>query len=72
MVRKEGEGGGQESAEERAARVVALFEVIEDGDLWRWEVPGSREAYAGLGAQGVEFDAEKNPALWDQVREPGV
>lgn len=63
-------GGGAESAEERGARIVRLFELVEDGDLWRWEVPGSRESYAGLGAQGTEFDAEKNPRLWEQVRRP--
>ena len=26
--------------------------MIEDGDLWRWRIPGSREFYAGEPAPG--------------------
>ena len=30
-----------------SADLKAMFEMIEDGDLWLWRLPGSREFYAG-------------------------
>jgi hypothetical protein len=40
---------------------------VEDGDLWRWQVPGSREFYSGLSTLGLEYDVAKNPAIFDTL-----
>ena len=39
----------------------ALIDYIEDRDLWKWELPFSREVAAGLEAQPTEF------ATWDTL-----
>lgn len=43
------------------------FKFIEDGDLWRWQLPGGKAFYAGLHARNIEFDAVKNPGVFDQL-----
>jgi len=47
-----------------AARMVAF---VEDGDLWRWKVAGSKAFYAYLKTLDLEFDAVKNPGIFDQL-----
>ena len=44
-----------------------LFQYIEDADLWRWKLPHSKECHAGLGELNLEYDANKNPAIFDQL-----
>lgn len=43
------------------------FKFIEDGDLWRWQIPGAKAFYAGLRARGIEYHAVKNPSVFDQL-----
>lgn len=49
---------------EEVARCVAY---IEDGDLWRWRLPGAKAFYAGLKALGLEYDANENPHIFDTL-----
>ena len=56
----EGGGGGSlGAAAESAARVLRLFALIEDNDLYRHALPGSKEFAAGFHALGLELDASK-------------
>ncbi|KAK7380128.1 hypothetical protein VNO78_32557 [Psophocarpus tetragonolobus] len=48
-------------------RVRQLFLYIEDGDLWRWRLPNSKAFRSGLKDLNIEFDARKNPTLFDQL-----
>jgi hypothetical protein len=45
----------------------ALFAYIEDSDLWRWALPGSKAFFAGFTALGLDLDARRNPAIFDQL-----
>jgi len=44
------------------------FMHVEDADLWRWALEGSREFHAGLGALSLEYDVHKNPDIFDQLQ----
>ncbi|KAK7270690.1 hypothetical protein RJT34_26024 [Clitoria ternatea] len=48
-------------------RVKKLFQYIEDGDLWRWRLHNSKAFSSGLKDLNIEFDARKNPSLFDQL-----
>ncbi|RDY14246.1 hypothetical protein CR513_00706, partial [Mucuna pruriens] len=48
-------------------RVKQLFRYIEDGDLWRWRLQNSKGFSSGLKDLNIEFDARKNPSLFDQL-----
>ncbi|KAL2967782.1 hypothetical protein AAZX31_16G193700 [Glycine max] len=52
---------------EEFERVRKLFLYIEDGDLWRWRLPNSKAFRSGLKDLDIEFDARKNPSLFDQL-----
>ena len=52
---------------EEFERVRQLFLYTEDGDLWRWRFPNSKAFGSGLKDLNIEFDARKNPSLFDQV-----
>ncbi|KAL4859293.1 hypothetical protein ACK3TF_001036 [Chlorella vulgaris] len=49
------------------AQQQSLFRYIEDADLWRWQLPHSKAFTAGLMSLCLEYDARKNPAIWDQL-----
>ncbi|ESW24587.1 hypothetical protein PHAVU_004G143000 [Phaseolus vulgaris] len=44
-----------------------LFLYVEDGDLWRWRLQNSKAFSSGLKDLNIEFDARKNPSLFDQL-----
>jgi hypothetical protein len=44
-----------------------LFEYVQDADLWRWQLPNSKAFHAGLGSMGLEYDATKNPHIFEQL-----
>ncbi|CAJ1952251.1 unnamed protein product [Sphenostylis stenocarpa] len=48
-------------------RARQLFLYIEDGDLWRWRLQNSKDFSSGLKDLNIEFDARKNPSLFDQL-----
>lgn len=48
-------------------RVKQLFKYIEDGDLWRWRLQNSKAFSCGFNDLNIEFDARKNPSLFDQL-----
>lgn len=52
---------------EGAARVLRLYDYIEDHDLWKHALPDSKEFSAGFAAMQLEFDASKNAVLWDTL-----
>lgn len=43
------------------------FRYIEDADLWRWRLPDSRAFHAGLAALRLEYDVNRNPAIFDAL-----
>ncbi|GAB4821849.1 hypothetical protein N2152v2_008895 [Parachlorella kessleri] len=44
-----------------------LFKYIEDADLWRWRLPDSKAFHSGLGSLRLEYDATKNPGIFDEL-----
>lgn len=48
-------------------RVRPLFEYIEDADLWKWKLHNSKAFSSGLKDLNVEFNANLNPSLFQQV-----
>eukprot|EP00128_Syssomonas_multiformis_P011282 Colp12_sorted_trinity150504_noHs@26419 len=46
-----------------------IYNYVEDGDLWRWQIPQSREFYAGINNLGIEFDPNKNPNVFQTLFE---
>ena len=45
------------------------FQYIEDADLWRWALPKSKAFHAGLGEMQLEYDAGKNPGIFDYLHD---
>jgi nanoRNase/pAp phosphatase (c-di-AMP/oligoRNAs hydrolase) len=45
----------------------ALFDYVEDNDLWRHALPDSKAFTAGLAARNIEYDVDKNPQLFAQL-----
>ncbi|XP_047334072.1 uncharacterized protein LOC124937765 [Impatiens glandulifera] len=43
------------------------FQYIEDGDLWNWALPNSKAFSSGLKDSNIEFDVNRNPALFHQL-----
>ncbi len=50
-----------------SAATLDFFAHIEDGDLWAWRIPGSKEFYAGLTSANLNFNARTNPEIFDQL-----
>ncbi|PKA60050.1 hypothetical protein AXF42_Ash009734 [Apostasia shenzhenica] len=48
-------------------KVHMLFKFIEDGDLWRWELPHSKAFSSGLKDLNIEYNINVNPFLFDQL-----
>ena len=46
--------------------------LVEDGDLWRWALPDSREFHAGVAALNLEYDVNKNPGIFDVLQVIGA
>ncbi len=44
-----------------------LFAYIEDADLWRWRLPDSKCFHAGFTSMGMEWDANVNSKVFDQL-----
>lgn len=44
-----------------------LFDYVEDADLWKWKLPDSKAFHAGLGSLKLEYDANKNPSIFQQL-----
>jgi hypothetical protein len=40
---------------------------VQDADLWAWQLPGSREFHAGLSAEGLEYDVNGNPRVFEAL-----
>ncbi|GAQ78661.1 hypothetical protein KFL_000170070 [Klebsormidium nitens] len=55
--------------EGKATALRRLFEYIEDADLWKWTLPDSKAFSSGLKDLDVEYDAGKNPGVFEQLLE---
>ncbi|XP_078440627.1 DHHA1 domain protein [Wolffia australiana] len=53
--------------ENEIGRVSRLFKLVEDGDLWRWEIPDSKAFHWGLKDMNIEFNVNRNPSVFDQL-----
>ncbi|KAL3512451.1 hypothetical protein ACH5RR_025168 [Cinchona calisaya] len=67
LLVNKGSNVGDKHVLEEFARVRRLFEYIEDGDLWRWDLPNSKEFSSGLEDMKIEFDTRLNPTLFQQL-----
>lgn len=47
--------------------VRPLFDYIEDADLWKWNLHNSKAFSSGLKDLNIEFSANLNPSLFQQV-----
>jgi len=59
--------GGEAGQEATKAALDRVYKLVEDNDLWRHVVPGSRDFAAGIGASQVEPDFSKNPKIFEQL-----
>eukprot|EP01112_Ceratiomyxa_fruticulosa_P011986 TRINITY_DN3301_c0_g1_i7.p1 TRINITY_DN3301_c0_g1~~TRINITY_DN3301_c0_g1_i7.p1 ORF type:complete len:325 (+),score=71.20 TRINITY_DN3301_c0_g1_i7:314-1288(+) len=55
---------GDEKLRERSTNV---YKYIEDHDLYKHLLPLSKEFTVGLSNQEINFEANENPSLWDQL-----
>ncbi|KAJ4960898.1 hypothetical protein NE237_020808 [Protea cynaroides] len=55
--------------ESKIEKVNQLFKYIEDGDLWRWNLPHSKAFSSGLKDLNIEFSIRSNPTLFEQLLE---
>lgn len=46
---------------------IKFIKLVEDGDLWRWALPGSRAFYAAMAAKKLEYDVQKNDTIFDTL-----
>lgn len=53
--------------ENKVENVQRLFKFIEDGDLWRWELPHSKAFSSGLSDMRIEYNVNINLSLFDQL-----
>ncbi|PKU61129.1 uncharacterized protein LOC110110795 isoform X1 [Dendrobium catenatum] len=51
--------------ENKVEKVQRLFKFIEDGDLWRWELPHSKAFSSGLADMKIEYNVNVNSSLFD-------
>lgn len=50
-----------------SGELLRAYGYVQDGDLWTWALPGSRQFAAGLSALELQFDAGANPGIWDEL-----
>eukprot|EP00276_Gloeochaete_wittrockiana_P002079 CAMPEP_0184674296 /NCGR_PEP_ID=MMETSP0308-20130426/87161_1 /TAXON_ID=38269 /ORGANISM="Gloeochaete witrockiana, Strain SAG 46.84" /LENGTH=255 /DNA_ID=CAMNT_0027121885 /DNA_START=315 /DNA_END=1082 /DNA_ORIENTATION=- len=50
-----------------AEKVGRMFKYIEDGDLWKWQIPDSKAFSSGFADLGLEFDYTKNPSIFETL-----
>eukprot|EP00850_Spirogloea_muscicola_P002032 SM000007S20992 [mRNA] locus=s7:1420981:1424843:+ [translate_table: standard] len=55
-------------AEKDIERLRRLFAYIEDADLWLWHLTDSKAFSSGLNDLQLEFDANKNPEIFNQLQ----
>eukprot|EP00850_Spirogloea_muscicola_P002928 SM000011S19106 [mRNA] locus=s11:879278:883083:+ [translate_table: standard] len=55
-------------AEKDIERLRRLFACIEDADLWSWQLTGSKAFTSGLNDLQLEYDANKNPEIFNQLQ----
>lgn len=48
-------------------RVRRLFDYIEDADLWKWKLPQSKAFNSGLRSLNIEYNANTNTSLFQQL-----
>lgn len=59
--------GSYESVLAEYERMRKLFEYIEDGDLWKWQLESSKAFSSGFKDQKIEFDFRKNSSVFQQL-----
>ncbi|GAB4845412.1 hypothetical protein Ancab_038819 [Ancistrocladus abbreviatus] len=53
-------------------RLRKLFQYVEDGDLWKWQLENSKAFSSGLKDLNMEYDFRVNPCIFDQLRSVDV
>lgn len=51
-----------------AKRLLRVFRLIEDGDVWRWWLEGSRDFAAGFAGLKLDMNPASHPALFETLR----
>lgn len=47
---------------------ATLCRLIEDGDLWHWQLEGARAFHAGFRALNIDMDATQNPSVFERLQ----
>lgn len=47
--------------------LMRMYANVEDADLFRWEFPDSKAFHRGLMSLGIDWDANSNPKLFEQL-----
>ncbi|KAF6144558.1 hypothetical protein GIB67_006050 [Kingdonia uniflora] len=53
--------------QDKVEKVNKLFNYVEDGDLWRWNLPDSKAFSSGMKDLNIGFNVKSNPALFEQA-----
>ncbi|KAH0852552.1 hypothetical protein HID58_093935 [Brassica napus] len=61
------ESGGNYRERNDFKRMRRVFEYIEDADIWKWELPGSKAFNSGIVDLGIEYDLNQNQTLFQKL-----
>ncbi|CAF2097380.1 BnaA05g14530D [Brassica napus] len=61
------ESGGNCRERNDFKRMRRVFEYIEDADIWKWELPGSKAFNSGIVDLGIEYDLNQNQTLFQKL-----
>lgn len=54
--------------EEESKRLLRVFRLIEDADIWNWWLEGSKDFHAGFAALRLDMNPATNPELFSTLR----
>lgn len=54
--------------ESECKRLLRLFRLIEDADIWNWWLEGSKDFHAGFAALRLDMNPATNPELFETLR----
>ncbi|KAK4525962.1 hypothetical protein GAYE_SCF18G3871 [Galdieria yellowstonensis] len=46
---------------------LPILRAVQDGDLWLWKEQGSKDITSGLSRKGIEYDAVRNPQVFQEI-----
>jgi len=54
--------------DDETKRLLRIFRFIEDADIWRWWLEGSKDFSVGFGSLSLDMNPNRNPKLFESLR----